>query len=299
MKEHRNNVIFFQPLMISAGKETSDLCLKWAHLICLKCILTKMKLTFFFVCLKLNKYIWYCSWGRMDLNLMWHFSEDEKATFPVFYFIFLMGRWGKMHVNKISSENRSCLNHSPFLLAMHWIFFSNWLWDYLFFFVSVPKWWRTGVSSQRSEASDRLPRTVRALPSSLLNRKNLSLARTSVTLVRPLAGRVCATYNSVRGSCSEACTFTTHCSVSVPDVPLAPRLSHRTKSTLTLQWKVRMPELVSHCELRNRCPVTSICCSNSARFYAKTKLYFFNWLRFWTSREGGVSSYVLFCWFMF
>lgn len=34
-----------------------------------------------------------------------------------------MGRWGKMHVNKISSENRSCLNHSPFLLAMHWIFF--------------------------------------------------------------------------------------------------------------------------------------------------------------------------------
>ncbi|XP_057715788.1 fibronectin type III domain containing 3Ba isoform X3 [Corythoichthys intestinalis] len=49
--------------------------------------------------------------------------------------------------------------------------------------------------------------------------------------------RVCATYNSVRGSCSEASSFTTHSSVSVPDVPLAPKLSHRTKSTLSLQWK--------------------------------------------------------------
>uniref|UniRef100_A0A7N8XWB0 Fibronectin type III domain containing 3Ba n=1 Tax=Mastacembelus armatus TaxID=205130 RepID=A0A7N8XWB0_9TELE len=47
--------------------------------------------------------------------------------------------------------------------------------------------------------------------------------------------RVSATYNSVRGSCSEAASFTTHC--SVPDVPLPPKLSHRTKSTLTLQWK--------------------------------------------------------------
>ncbi|XP_049917033.1 fibronectin type III domain containing 3Ba isoform X2 [Epinephelus moara] len=47
--------------------------------------------------------------------------------------------------------------------------------------------------------------------------------------------RVSAMYNSVRGSCSEASSFTTHC--SVPDVPLTPKLSHRTKSTLTLQWK--------------------------------------------------------------
>lgn len=47
--------------------------------------------------------------------------------------------------------------------------------------------------------------------------------------------RISAMYNSVRGSCSEAGSFTTHC--SVPDVPLAPKLSHRTKSTLSLQWK--------------------------------------------------------------
>uniref|UniRef100_A0A8C3AZL8 Fibronectin type III domain containing 3Ba n=1 Tax=Cyclopterus lumpus TaxID=8103 RepID=A0A8C3AZL8_CYCLU len=47
--------------------------------------------------------------------------------------------------------------------------------------------------------------------------------------------RVSAMYNSVRGSCSEAGSFTTHC--GAPDVPLTPKLSHRTKSTLTLQWK--------------------------------------------------------------
>uniref|UniRef100_A0AAQ4PVR5 Fibronectin type III domain containing 3Ba n=1 Tax=Gasterosteus aculeatus aculeatus TaxID=481459 RepID=A0AAQ4PVR5_GASAC len=47
--------------------------------------------------------------------------------------------------------------------------------------------------------------------------------------------RVSAMYNSARGSCSEAGSFTTHC--GAPDVPLTPKLSHRTKSTLTLQWK--------------------------------------------------------------
>uniref|UniRef100_A0A672FUK5 Fibronectin type III domain containing 3Ba n=1 Tax=Salarias fasciatus TaxID=181472 RepID=A0A672FUK5_SALFA len=47
--------------------------------------------------------------------------------------------------------------------------------------------------------------------------------------------RVSAIYNSVRGSCSEASSFTTHC--SVPDVPQTPKLTHRSKSTLTLQWK--------------------------------------------------------------
>ncbi|XP_061825202.1 fibronectin type III domain containing 3Ba isoform X1 [Nerophis lumbriciformis] len=47
--------------------------------------------------------------------------------------------------------------------------------------------------------------------------------------------RVCALFNSARGACTEAISFTTHC--GVPDIPLAPKLSHRTKSTLTLQWK--------------------------------------------------------------
>uniref|UniRef100_A0A8C1RL15 Fibronectin type III domain containing 3Ba n=1 Tax=Cyprinus carpio TaxID=7962 RepID=A0A8C1RL15_CYPCA len=47
--------------------------------------------------------------------------------------------------------------------------------------------------------------------------------------------RVNAVCNSVKGSCSEVGAFTTHS--STPDCPLPPKLSHRTKSTLTLQWK--------------------------------------------------------------
>ncbi|KAA0719206.1 Fibronectin type III domain-containing protein 3B [Triplophysa tibetana] len=47
--------------------------------------------------------------------------------------------------------------------------------------------------------------------------------------------RVNAVCNTVKGSCSEVGAFTTHS--STPDCPLPPKLSHRTKSTLTLQWK--------------------------------------------------------------
>uniref|UniRef100_A0A8D0ASC3 Fibronectin type III domain containing 3Ba n=1 Tax=Sander lucioperca TaxID=283035 RepID=A0A8D0ASC3_SANLU len=57
--------------------------------------------------------------------------------------------------------------------------------------------------------------------------------------------RVSAMYNSVRGSCSEAGSFTTHC--SAPDVPLSPKLSHRTKSTLTLQWKGKKNSVFREC----------------------------------------------------
>lgn len=48
--------------------------------------------------------------------------------------------------------------------------------------------------------------------------------------------RVYATYNSVKGSCSEPVSFTTHS--SAPESPFPPKASHRTKSSLTLQWKV-------------------------------------------------------------
>uniref|UniRef100_A0A671PL55 Fibronectin type III domain-containing protein 3B-like n=1 Tax=Sinocyclocheilus anshuiensis TaxID=1608454 RepID=A0A671PL55_9TELE len=47
--------------------------------------------------------------------------------------------------------------------------------------------------------------------------------------------RVNTVCNSVKGSCSEVGAFTTHS--STPDCPLPTKLSHRTKSTLTLQWK--------------------------------------------------------------
>ncbi|TRY82545.1 hypothetical protein DNTS_005856 [Danionella cerebrum] len=47
--------------------------------------------------------------------------------------------------------------------------------------------------------------------------------------------RVNAVCDSVKGLTSEAGAFTTHS--SSPDCPLSPKLSHRTKTTLTLQWK--------------------------------------------------------------
>ncbi|XP_056421169.1 fibronectin type III domain-containing protein 3B [Hyla sarda] len=47
--------------------------------------------------------------------------------------------------------------------------------------------------------------------------------------------RVYTTNKSVKGSCSEPITFTTHS--CAPECPFPPKLSHRTKSSLTLQWK--------------------------------------------------------------
>uniref|UniRef100_A0A8B9HSY7 Fibronectin type III domain containing 3Bb n=1 Tax=Astyanax mexicanus TaxID=7994 RepID=A0A8B9HSY7_ASTMX len=47
--------------------------------------------------------------------------------------------------------------------------------------------------------------------------------------------RVSAVCNSVKGPHSEVRAFTTHS--APPETPLPPRLSHRTKSSLTLQWK--------------------------------------------------------------
>ncbi|TRY84972.1 hypothetical protein DNTS_007661, partial [Danionella cerebrum] len=47
--------------------------------------------------------------------------------------------------------------------------------------------------------------------------------------------RVCTVCDSVKGPSSEVRAFTTHS--APPDTPLPPRLSHRSKSSLTLQWK--------------------------------------------------------------
>ncbi|ELW60919.1 Fibronectin type III domain-containing protein 3B [Tupaia chinensis] len=47
--------------------------------------------------------------------------------------------------------------------------------------------------------------------------------------------RVYAMYNSVKGSCSEPVSFTTHS--CAPECPCPPKLAHRSKSSLTLQWK--------------------------------------------------------------
>uniref|UniRef100_A0A8C5TI53 Fibronectin type III domain-containing protein 3B n=1 Tax=Malurus cyaneus samueli TaxID=2593467 RepID=A0A8C5TI53_9PASS len=57
------------------------------------------------------------------------------------------------------------------------------------------------------------------------------------TFITPLnaVSRVYAMYNSVKGSCSEPVSFTTHS--SAPESPFPPKPSHRTKSSITLQWK--------------------------------------------------------------
>ncbi|XP_004383532.1 fibronectin type III domain-containing protein 3B isoform X3 [Trichechus manatus latirostris] len=47
--------------------------------------------------------------------------------------------------------------------------------------------------------------------------------------------RVYAMYNSVKGSYSEPVSFTTHS--CAPECPFPPKLAHRSKSSLTLQWK--------------------------------------------------------------
>ncbi|KAG8445180.1 hypothetical protein GDO86_010087 [Hymenochirus boettgeri] len=47
--------------------------------------------------------------------------------------------------------------------------------------------------------------------------------------------RVYAVNKSLKGSCSEPISFTTHS--SAPECPFPPKLSHRTKSSLSLHWK--------------------------------------------------------------
>ncbi|KAH0507437.1 Fibronectin type III domain-containing protein 3B [Microtus ochrogaster] len=47
--------------------------------------------------------------------------------------------------------------------------------------------------------------------------------------------RVYAMYNSVKGSCSEPVSFTTHS--CAPECPFPPKLANRSRSSLTLQWK--------------------------------------------------------------
>ena len=48
--------------------------------------------------------------------------------------------------------------------------------------------------------------------------------------------RVCVACRSIKGSASEAVTFTTLC--TPPDTPPPPRILLRTKSSVGLQWKV-------------------------------------------------------------
>ncbi|XP_032887635.1 fibronectin type III domain-containing protein 3B [Amblyraja radiata] len=60
----------------------------------------------------------------------------------------------------------------------------------------------------------------------------------SLTDLRPTTDyhiRVSTIYNSVKGSYSEPVSFTTQS--CAPDTPFPPKVAHRTRSTLTIQWK--------------------------------------------------------------
>lgn len=63
----------------------------------------------------------------------------------------------------------------------------------------------------------------------------------------PFVFRVYAMYNSVKGSCSEPVSFTTHS--CAPECPFPPKLAHRSKSSLTLQWKVGSSKCREQCEI--------------------------------------------------
>uniref|UniRef100_A0A8C2IDZ0 Fibronectin type III domain containing 3Bb n=1 Tax=Cyprinus carpio TaxID=7962 RepID=A0A8C2IDZ0_CYPCA len=72
--------------------------------------------------------------------------------------------------------------------------------------------------------------------------------------------RVSTVCNSMKGPSSDARAFTTHS--APPDTPLPPRLSHRTKSSLTLQWKGKKNSIFReyyvghqrHCKVMGLCP---------------------------------------------
>uniref|UniRef100_A0A452TVK8 Fibronectin type III domain-containing protein 3B n=1 Tax=Ursus maritimus TaxID=29073 RepID=A0A452TVK8_URSMA len=95
--------------------------------------------------------------------------------------------------------------------------------------------------------------------------KNPSLPRwaTATDCLCLFAFRVYAMYNSVKGSCSEPVSFTTHS--CAPECPFPPKLAHRSRSSLTLQWKAPIDNgskitnyLLEwdekHCKLTKLCP---------------------------------------------
>ncbi|XP_036019240.1 fibronectin type III domain-containing protein 3B isoform X5 [Mus musculus] len=71
--------------------------------------------------------------------------------------------------------------------------------------------------------------------------------------------RVYAVYNSVKGSCSEPVSFTTHS--CAPECPFPPKLAHRSKSSLTLQWKGKRNSGFRQCFFgsQKHCKLTKLC----------------------------------------
>uniref|UniRef100_A0A8C5HK17 Fibronectin type-III domain-containing protein n=1 Tax=Gouania willdenowi TaxID=441366 RepID=A0A8C5HK17_GOUWI len=135
-------------------------------------------------------------------------------------------------------------------------------WRYCFF------WGRGFCHTQVSNVQARSARLTWAAPAGLVNRHSngmplscsyeVSLSDKGRDGKYRLIYRVSATYNSVRGSSSEAGSFKTHC--SVPDAPLHPKLSHRNKNSLTLQWKGKKNSVFRECYfgIQRHCKLTRL-----------------------------------------
>uniref|UniRef100_A0A8D2Q559 Fibronectin type III domain-containing protein 3B n=1 Tax=Varanus komodoensis TaxID=61221 RepID=A0A8D2Q559_VARKO len=88
--------------------------------------------------------------------------------------------------------------------------------------------------------------------------------------------RVYAVYNSVKGSCSEPVSFTTHS--CAPECPFPPKPSHRTKNSLTLQWKApidngsKITSYLLEWDEGKRSNVFRECYFGSQKHYKVTKL---------------------------
>ncbi|ETE72948.1 Fibronectin type III domain-containing protein 3B [Ophiophagus hannah] len=88
--------------------------------------------------------------------------------------------------------------------------------------------------------------------------------------------RIHAMYNSVKGSCSEPVSFITRS--CAPECPFPPRPSHRTKNSLTLQWKApidngsRITSYLLEWDEGKRSNVFRECYFGNQKHYKVTKL---------------------------
>uniref|UniRef100_A0A8C1Q3G0 Fibronectin type III domain containing 3Bb n=1 Tax=Cyprinus carpio TaxID=7962 RepID=A0A8C1Q3G0_CYPCA len=121
--------------------------------------------------------------------------------------------------------------------------------------IHVPPGYVSQVTD-RNGSGQCVSRTMRIMlhPSTPTNRLSLLVClcfsgeelQYTLTDLRPATDyhvRVSTVCNSMKGPSSDARAFTTHS--APPDTPLPPRLSHRTKSSLTLQWKVYVYDVLA------------------------------------------------------
>lgn len=107
------------------------------------------------------------------------------------------------------------------------------------FWTCWPEWGQDKTSREQEEWCalwKKFCSSVESLEESRDKNSGLLWWATPLTVLVCSVFRVYAMYNSVKGACSEPVSFTTHS--CAPECPFPPKLAHRSKSSLTLQWKV-------------------------------------------------------------